>query len=82
MLSFLVTSCYGTIEQVHATEGTLNTVNFNEKRVFWFGLFCDSALTDRTPHAKEFLCYESHLPEFCCVIGKISESYCTQNSQN
>ena len=27
-------SCCGTMEQVQATEGTLNTLNFNEKKVY------------------------------------------------
>ena len=26
-------SCFGTMEQVRATEGTLNTLNFNDKKV-------------------------------------------------
>ena len=28
----VITSCCGTIEQVHATEGSLNTLNFSEKK--------------------------------------------------
>ena len=30
------TSCCGTMEQVCATEGMLNTLNFNEKKNLWF----------------------------------------------
>ena len=26
------TSCFGTMEQVRATDGTLNTLNFNERK--------------------------------------------------
>ena len=32
--NFQITSCCGTMEQVHLTEGTLNILNFNKKNVF------------------------------------------------